>query len=73
MVIWRKYFNMPVLTAKSISTSGLVYEIKEALQNTELSLREWLKTKQGEEIARRRGFKAVDYVDVLYESVVNYI
>lgn len=73
LVIWRNYFDMPILTSKTISTSGLVDEIKKAMQKTQLPLRDFLKTSYGEEIARRRGFKAINYIDVVYECVSNYI
>lgn len=69
VVIWREYFDIPILTMKSISLSGLVYAISEGMKNTNLGLRDYLKSDEGKKLAMNWGFKAFDYVNVIYEKV----
>jgi hypothetical protein len=69
MVIWREYFDIPVLTMKSVSLSGLVHAVKEGMKETNLNLRDYLKSEHGKQLAITWGFKAFDYVNVIYEKV----
>lgn len=73
VVIWREYFDIPILTMKTISLSGLVHVIQNGLDQTGLSLRDYLKSEDGKKIAIIWGFKANDYVNVIYEKVRIYI
>ena len=69
VVIWREHFSIPVLTMKTISLSGLVHAVKEGMNETGLSLRDYLKSEYGKQLATIWGFKAFDYVNVIYEKV----
>lgn len=73
VVIWRDYFGIPVLTMKTISLSGLVHAVKVGMAQNNLSLREYLKSQDGQQLATIWGFKAFDYVNVIYEKVRWYI
>ena len=73
VVIWREYFDIPVLTMKTISLSGLVHAANEGMKETNLSLRNYLKSEQGKQLATIWGFKAFDYVNVIYEKIRWYI
>lgn len=69
VVIWREYFDIPVLTMKTISLSGLVHAINEGMATTNLGLRDYLKSDHGKQLASIWGFKAFDYANVIYEKV----
>ena len=69
VVIWREYFDIPVLTMKTISLSGLVYAINNGMATTNLGLRDYLKSDYGKQLASIWGFKAFDYANVIYEKV----
>lgn len=69
VVIWREYFDIPFLTMKSISLSGLVHAIQYGMEETQLPLRDYLKSDYGKQLAVVWGFKAFDYVNVMYEKV----
>lgn len=69
VVIWREYFDIPILTMKSISLSGLVHAISEGMKETNLGLRDYLKSDYGRQLAVIWDFKAFDYVNVIYEKV----
>jgi hypothetical protein len=58
---------------KTISLSGLVHAIKEGLDATKLPLRDYLKSEDGKKLAMIWGFKANDYVNVIYEKVRMHI
>lgn len=73
VVIWREYFDIPVLTMKTISLSGLVHAVQEGIKETDLQLRDYLKSEYGKQLAMIWGFKAFDYVNVIYEKVRWYI
>lgn len=73
VVIWREHFGIPVLTMKTISLSGLVHAITEGMKATELPLRDYLKSEYGKQLAMVWGFKAFDYVNVIYEKVRWYV
>ena len=69
VVIWREYFDIPILTMKTISLSGLVHAVQVGMKETGSSLREYLKSEQGKQLAITWGFKAFDYVNVIYEKI----
>ena len=73
VVIWREHFGIPVLTMKTISLSGLVHAITEGMKETKLPLRDYLKSEYGKQLAMIWGFKAFDYVNVIYEKVRWYV
>lgn len=75
VVIWRDYFNLDVLTMKSISTSGLVHELKIALSKYDkMDLRSFLSSEEGLCLARQYGYGTnIHYVEVIYNKVKKYL
>lgn len=54
--IFRDYLEIPGLTMKNLQASGLWHYLQIALKETDLDLREFLKTKEGKELADKYGF-----------------
>ena len=54
--IFRDYLEIPGLTMKNLQASGLWHYLQIALNKTSLDLREFLKTKEGKELAEKYGF-----------------
>lgn len=73
VVIWRDYFDLPVLTMKTITMSGLVHELKQGMASTGLALRDYLKTPAGKSLAQRYGYTSdAHYVDIILDKVKKY-
>lgn len=56
ILIFRNYLDMPNITMKNIQASGLWHYIQIGMSKRGLGLREFLKTKDGEILAKRYGF-----------------
>lgn len=69
IMLIRDYFGIPIFTMKTIQSSGLKHTLEKQLKKTKLSLREFLKTEKGEEISRRYGYNAKNYVDVVADKM----
>lgn len=54
--MFRDYLDIPGLTMKNIQSSGLWYYLQLGMKEKNLGLREFLKTKQGESLAKKYGF-----------------
>lgn len=54
--LFRNYLDIPELTMKGISASGLLFYVHAGMNDSGLDLRSFLKTKDGEKIAKRYGF-----------------
>ena len=54
--IFRDYLDIPRLTMKDLQSSGLWHYIQLGMKETNLPMREFLKTEQGETLGRRYGF-----------------
>lgn len=54
--IFREYLDIPGLTMKNLQASGLWYYLQIGLKETGLNIREFLKTKEGEILAKKYGF-----------------
>lgn len=54
--IFRDYLDMPGLTMKNIQASGLWHYLQLGMKETNLGLRDFLKTKEGERLAKKYGF-----------------
>lgn len=61
--IFRDYLGIPGLTMKNIATSGLWHYLNQGMQETGLTLRGFLRTEQGKQIAMRYGFSEDYYLD----------
>ena len=70
--IFRDYLDIPGLTMKNLQASGLWHYLQIALKETGLDLREFLKTKEGKELANKYGFG--DYwVDNIVSKYSQYL
>ena len=71
--IFRDYLDIPGLTMKNVSSSGMLYYIQRGIKETELELREFLKTPKGKELAVQYGFSEDYYVDSIAQKYEQYI
>lgn len=70
--IFREYLDIPGLTMKDIQKFGLLHYLQLGMKERNLSLREFLRTKQGERLAKRYGFD--DYwVDSISSKYSQYL
>lgn len=70
--MFRDYLDMPGLTMKNIQSSGLWHYLQLGMKEKKLGLREFLKTKQGEQLAKKYGFGDywVDNICMKYEQYI---
>ena len=69
---YRKYLDIPMLTMKAIQASGLLYELQNGMKENDCSLREFLATEKGKELAIQYGYKPDHYVDVIADKFSQY-
>jgi len=65
---YRKQVDMPMLTMKNIQASGLLHKIKEGMLKNDCSMREFLYTDEGKQLALQYGYKQNHYVDVIHDK-----
>lgn len=65
---YRKYLDIPILTMKTIQASGLLYELQKGMQENGCTMREFLSTEKGRELALQYGYKLDYYVDVIADK-----
>ena len=65
---YRKYLDIPILTMKTIQASGLLHAIKTGMKESNSTMREFLATEQGKELALQYGYKLDHYVDVIADK-----
>lgn len=70
--IFRDYLDIPGLTMKNIQSSGLWHYLQLGMKETKLGIREFLKTAQGEQLAKQYGFSDY-YVDSIAQKYEQYI
>lgn len=70
--LFRNYLDLPGLTMKNIQSSGLWYYLNLGMEETNLGLREFLKTKSGEILAKQYGFGDY-YVDNIMSKYEQYL
>ena len=70
--IWQTEFKLPVLTMKSVAMSGFVHELKTALSNNGMSLRQFLRSSDGKQLAERYGYTNGEYVNIVMDKVGVY-
>lgn len=70
--LFREYLGITGLTMKNLSASGLWHYLKISMDESGLDLRSFLKTKEGENLAKRYGFSDywVDNVCQKYEHLL---
>lgn len=69
---YRKYLDISMLTMKTIQASGLLYELQNGMKENDCSLREFLATEKGKELAIQYGYKPDHYVDVIADKFSQY-
>ena len=70
--MFRDYLDIPGLTMKNIAASGLWHYLQLGMEERNLGLRDFLKTKQGERLAKKYGF-GYYWVDNIYSKYEQYI
>jgi hypothetical protein len=65
---YRKHLDIPILTMKTIQASGLLHELQKGMQQHDCSMREFLSTEKGRELAVQYGYKLDYYVDVISDK-----
>lgn len=63
ILVIKEYVGIKELTMKGIATSGLIYWLRKSLDETGLGLKEFLLTKDGDELMTRYGFESQFRVD----------
>ena len=61
-----------ILTMKTIQASGLLYELQKGMKENNCSMREFLYTEQGKELAMQYGYKQDYYIDVISDKYSAY-
>lgn len=69
---YRGHTGNPMMTMKTIQASGLLYKIKDGINRTGLSLRDFLRTEEGKNLADQYGYGEA-YVDVLSNKFMSVI
>lgn len=69
---YRKYLDIPTLTMKTIQASGLLHELQNEMRQNDCSMREFLSTEKGRELALQYGYKLDHYVDVIADKYSQY-
>lgn len=70
---YRNYVEIPMLTMKTISASGLLCKIKKGMNDNDLGLREFLYTEEGKELAKQYGYNLKSYVDVIANKFIDFV
>lgn len=65
---YRKFLDIPTFTMKTIQASGLLYQLQNAMQQNDCSMRAFLATNQGKALALQYGYKPEHYIDVIAEK-----
>lgn len=66
--IYRDYLDIPLLTMKTIQASGLLHQIHEGMKEYDCSMRQFLTTEKGKELALQYGYKPDYYIDVISDK-----
>ena len=69
---YRKYLDIPMLTMKTIQASGLLHVLQNGMRQNDCSMREFLSTEKGRELALQYGYKLDHYVDVIADKYSQY-
>lgn len=71
--IFRNYLDIPGLTMKGIQSAGLWHYLQIGMEETNLDLRNFLKTEMGKELAVRYGFSENYYVENITSKYERYL
>lgn len=69
---YRRQLGLPMLTMKNIQASGLLHFINEGMRENNCSMREFLATEKGRQLAMQYGYKPNYYVDVIADKFSEY-
>lgn len=69
---YRNQLGMPELTMKNIQASGLLDKLLKGMKKNNYSMREFLSTVKGKEIAMQYGYKESYYIDVICDKFEGY-
>lgn len=69
---YRKHLDIPMLTMKNIQASGLLHALQNGMRQNDCSMREFLSTEKGRELALQYGYKPEHYVDVIADKYNQY-
>lgn len=72
IMIFREYLGLEGLTMKNIAASGLWHYLQLGMEERNLGLRDFLKTRQGERLAKKYGFGDY-YVDNICQKYEQYL
>ena len=70
---YREHVGMPWLTMKIIQNSGFAHYLKLGMDKTGLSIKEFLKTDQGQELMSRYGYNSKFAVDNVVHKYKDYV
>ena len=73
IMIIRDYVGVPEMSMKTLQGSGMLDKIKHGMAATELGLREFLSTEQGEQIMEQYGFTNENRIHTVYDKFATYV
>lgn len=73
IMIIREHVGYSTMSMKTIQGSGMLYFIKNGMQESGLGLREFLATKEGNRLMLQYGFESEGRIDVVFDKFCEYI
>ena len=70
---FREHVGMPGLTMKNIHISGMYHYLVKGMQETGLELKSFLRSEDGQELAKKYGFHSESYVDNLTHRFQDFV
>ena len=70
---YREHVGMPWLTMKIIQNSGFAHYLKLGMEKSGLSIKDFLKTKEGNELMSRYGYQSQFAVDNVVHKYKDYV
>lgn len=65
---YRKHLDISMLTMKNIQASGLLYNLQKGMRDNNCSMREFLSSGKGKELALQYGYSPEHYIDVISDK-----
>ena len=62
---YKEYLGIPMMTMKTIQASGLLHMLTAEMRKTNCSMRQFLSTNKGKELAMQYGYDEGHYIDVI--------
>ena len=70
---FRDHVGIPGLTMKNIHISGMYYYLCQGIKETDLDLKNFLRSEEGENLAKKYGFHSDSYVDNLTHRFKDFV